>query len=95
MRGMLGFLILCELDGATDPLSGQQLAQRMATRRGTDPSPGTLYPALRRLRSSGWLTTAPSGRRNEHLHALTSAGRSAVAGARTWFQQAFGDLVRA
>ena len=58
-RGTLGCLILCELDANEALLSGQQLAARMAARRGTDPSPGTLHPALRRLREAGCSTRPP------------------------------------
>ena len=52
MRGMLGFLILFLL--SKKPMHGQELADEITRRKGEKPSPGTIYPALKKLREMGY-----------------------------------------
>jgi len=47
MRGLLSFQILWLL--SKKPMHGQGIAEELLKRRGFKPSPGTLYPALKRL----------------------------------------------
>ena len=47
MRGLLSFQILWLL--SKKPMHGQEIAEELQKRRGFKPSPGTLYPALKRL----------------------------------------------
>jgi PadR family transcriptional regulator, regulatory protein PadR len=51
MKGFLSFLILWSL--SKEPLTGAALAGEFAKRKGTKPSPGTIYPALKDLKEKG------------------------------------------
>ena len=46
MRGLLGFLILFLLSKKS--MHGQEIADEIAKRKGEKPSPGTIYPALKK-----------------------------------------------
>ena len=88
MRGFLTFQILWEL-GKT-ALNGQEIAERIAKRRGIKPTPGTIYPALKDLRTRGLIEGNKQGR--EIIYQLTDAGRDGLDDAARYFYQAFGDI---
>ena len=48
MRGMLSFLILFLLSKKS--MHGQEIADELGKRKGSKPSPGTIYPALKYLK---------------------------------------------
>ena len=53
MKGFLSYLILWNLkDGKKN---GAQISEDLANRRGTKPSPGTIYPALKELKEKGMI----------------------------------------
>ena len=60
MRGFLTFQILWELD--KEDLNGQQIAERIAKRKGTKPTPGTIYPALKELKNGKYIAGVKEGR---------------------------------
>jgi PadR family transcriptional regulator, regulatory protein AphA len=67
---------------AAQPRSGYGLRKLLTTTPASvyQPSPGALYPALRRLADRGLLraqTTPSSGRRAQRLYSVTNAGRAA------------------
>ncbi len=67
---------------ASQPRSGYGLRKLFTESPASvyQPSPGALYPALRRLADRGLLraeTTVSSGRRAQRLYSVTSAGRAA------------------
>lgn len=67
---------------ALSPQSGYSLKQRLASSPATvyNPSPGTLYPALRRLHNAGLLSVqdaVSSGQRARRMYRLTETGRAA------------------
>jgi DNA-binding PadR family transcriptional regulator len=67
---------------ASQPRSGYGLRKLFSTTPASvyQPSPGALYPALRRLADRGLLsaqTTTSSGRRAQRLYSVTKAGRAA------------------
>lgn len=89
MRGFLTFQILWEV--GKEPLNGQQIAEKIAERRGTKPTPGTIYPAIKELREGGFIEGERRGR--EIIYTLTESGKRARQGAARYFYQAFGDIV--
>jgi DNA-binding PadR family transcriptional regulator len=78
-RGFLSFLILWLLRAKS--LSGKALRDEIEARKGSKPNPGTIYPALKALRTAGFISEEKSGR--SKLYHLTESGRKElVAGCR-------------
>lgn len=80
VKGHLDALLLAVLDG--EPLHGYAVIEALRQRSGgrLDLPTGTVYPALRRLERSGWLSgtwSTVEGRRRR-TYALTSSGRRAL-----------------
>lgn len=90
MRGFLTFQILWEM--TQGPLNGQEVAKRIAKRRGTKPTPGTIYPALRDLKE-GKLIKVIKTEGRQVVYELTEAGRQGFDEAARYFYQAFGDIL--
>ena len=88
MRGLLTFQILWELD--REEMNGQQIAEKIAKRRGTKPTPGTIYPALKELKNGGFIAGEKVGR--QIVYHLTSKGEKGLAESSRYFLQAFGDI---
>ena len=88
MRGLLTFQILWELD--KEEMNGQQIAEKIARRRGTKPTPGTIYPALKELKEGGFIAGRKEGR--QIIYHLTPAGEKGLIEASRYFLQAFGDI---
>ena len=88
MRGLLTFQILWELD--KEEMNGQQIAERIAMRRGTKPTPGTIYPALKELKEGGLIVGTKEGR--QIIYKLTPKGEDGLEDASRYFLQAFGDI---
>jgi len=88
MRGLLTFQILWELE--KKELNGQQIAERIAVRRGTKPTPGTIYPALKVLKNDKLIKGKKDGR--QIVYSLTAKGKKGLADASRYFLQAFGDI---
>ncbi|TFH00009.1 PadR family transcriptional regulator [Candidatus Thorarchaeota archaeon] len=88
MRGLLTFQILWELD--KEEMNGQQIAEKIAIRRGTKPTPGTIYPALKELKNGGLIEGEKVGR--QIVYHLTPEGENGLAQSSRYFLQAFGDI---
>lgn len=88
MRGLLTFQILWELD--RKEMNGQQIAERIAKRRGSKPTPGTIYPALKELKNGGLIEGEKQGR--QIVYHLTKEGAKSLVEASRYFLQAFGDI---
>lgn len=69
-KGLLSFLILHELKLAR--LYGEQLADRIGRRKGEPLTPGTIYPALKRLRQQKLIRFTRDGRKK--IYSLTDEG---------------------
>lgn len=69
-RGFLGFFILHEL--SKKPLSGDGLAAAIGSRKGAVLTPGTIYPALKRLRLQKLIQYKRDGRKK--VYVLTDLG---------------------
>lgn len=71
LRGFLSFWLLWEL--RRDARTGAQVADRLAWRRGSPVSPGTLYPALAGLEEAGAVAKKAKGRETQYR--ITPKGR--------------------
>ena len=85
MRGFLGFLILFLLSQKI--MHGQELADEIGKRKGEKPSPGTIYPALKGLKESGFIKEEKDGK--TILYNLTPAGKKALSIAKRKFTRTF------
>ena len=54
MKGYLTYLILWNLSQTS--MNGAQITREFEKRRGTKPSPGTIYPTLKELKNKGLIT---------------------------------------
>ena len=88
MRGMLSFCILWLLSKGT--MNGQEIAEELGKMRGTKPTPGTIYPALKDLRTKGLLQMEKKGRTT--IYTLSVNGREGLERACRYFCNAFGEI---
>lgn len=88
MRGMLSFYILWLL--SKRPMNGQEISEELGERRGTRPTPGTIYPALKELRSKGLVEMEKKGRST--VYTLSKEGREGLNKACRYFCSAFGEI---
>jgi len=85
MKGFLSYLVLWSL--SLKPMTGAELAKEMEKRRGTKPSPGTIYPVLKELKDKG-LVTADKGK----VYSLTKIGEKELEAACGSFCKIFYDM---
>lgn len=85
MKGYLTYLILWIISKKT--INGAQISRELEKRRGTKPSPGTIYPALKELRNNGLITI--DGNKN---YSLTAAGEEELKNACKSFCKIFYDV---
>ena len=90
MRGMLSFLILWIL--ANRQMHGQQIANDIERRKGSKPTPGTIYPALKELKRKGLIRSEKKGRMI--VYSITPAGRKSLDDACSHICRMFGDIIR-
>lgn len=86
MRGLLSFMILWLLKKKS--MYGEEIATELEKMKGTKPSPGTIYPALKQLQSNCFIISHKEGRRI--IYSLTEEGRRAINEAVDYFIEAFG-----
>ena len=85
MKGFLTLLILWMLNKHN--LTGAQLAEEIARRKGSKPSPGTIYPALKDLREKGLISA-----NKQKVYSLTRKGRIEMEHGLQMFCTAFADF---
>ncbi|MCW3975916.1 MAG: PadR family transcriptional regulator [Candidatus Bathyarchaeota archaeon] len=88
MRGMLSFLILWLLTKRS--MYGQEIAEELAKMRGTKPTPGTIYPALKELRIKGLIKAKKEGK--NVIYSLTDSGKNGIDEACKYFCSSFGEI---
>ena len=88
MRGMLSFHILWLL--SKRPMHGDEIAEEIGKRRGEKPKAGTIYPALKHLKTKKLITGRKKGKMI--VYSLTPAGKKAVKTARDYFCKAFREI---
>lgn len=86
LRGMLSFLILHLL--MEEEMYGSEIARKIEKLRGIKPNPGTLYPALKKLKRSGSIMSEK--RDGTVIYSLTLKGRSELETATAKFVEIFG-----
>ena len=85
MKGYLTYLILWIL--GKDSLNGAEISRELEKRRGTKPSPGTIYPALKELRNKGLIDVAENKK-----YSLTLQGQEELKSACKFFCNIFYDM---
>ena len=85
MKGYLTFLILWTLKKSE--MNGAEISREFEKRRGTKPSPGTIYPALKELRKNELITVDEA-----KTYALTEKGEVELKCACKFFCKIFYDV---
>ncbi len=85
MRGMLSFLILFIL--SKGPKNGQEIAEEIGKRKGSKPSCGTIYPALKSLKEGGLISEKKQGK--AIVYTLTASGKATLGNAKEQFCRTF------
>jgi DNA-binding PadR family transcriptional regulator len=88
LKGFLSFFILHEL--SSESMSGDELAQIIGERRGTVLTPGTIYPALKRLKKQKLIVYRRDGRKK--LYTLTDLGEHELKALYSMFGDFFSGL---
>lgn len=89
MRGFLSFIVL-KLIGKKN-MSGEDIRNELKNRKGTKPSPGTIYPVLKALSKSGFIKEAKNGGKTKK-YGLTKKGRKELGIATKKFCEIFYDM---
>ncbi|MBI2145565.1 PadR family transcriptional regulator [Candidatus Woesearchaeota archaeon] len=89
MRGFLAFTVLRLV--SKRGMSGEAIRKELEIRRGSKPSPGTIYPVLKSLSESGWIRETGNGRK-EKKYAITPLGRRVLGEATRKFVAMFCDM---
>jgi PadR family transcriptional regulator PadR len=71
MKGFLSFIILWLLH--KKKMTGAEIARELEKRKGTKPSPGTVYPVLKDLKSKGLICD------KDKKYSLTPSGKKELA----------------
>lgn len=93
MRGFLTFTVLRLV--RKKPMSGEGIRRELAVRKGSKPSPGTVYPVLKSMSESGWIMevrTKSNGGRKEKRYRITATGKRELAAATRKFIAIFCDM---
>ncbi|MBI5391193.1 PadR family transcriptional regulator [Candidatus Woesearchaeota archaeon] len=89
MKGFLTFLVLRLMkDGAK---SGEDIRQEIKRRKGTKPSPGTIYPVLKHVHENGWIKELKDAGK-EKKYEITDKGKKELDAATKKFVALFCDL---
>lgn len=88
MRFMLSFYILWLLNQR--PMYGDEIAEAIGKKTGAKPTPGTIYPTLRRLEERGAIQSRKEGRRV--VYTLTETGRKGILDATQYFYNTYGEI---
>jgi PadR family transcriptional regulator, regulatory protein PadR len=89
MKGFLSFIVL-RLISAND-LSGEEVRKELERRKGSKPSPGTIYPVLKDLRRNGWIRECPLKEKMKR-YCITPSGKREVRAATRRFTELFCDM---
>jgi DNA-binding PadR family transcriptional regulator len=69
---------------------GQELANEIGKRKGAKPNPGTIYPALKKLKKRGLIESNKKGKVTTYH--ITEAGKKGFQLAYEYFFRAFGEI---
>jgi len=85
MKGFLSFIMLWLI--SKKAMTGTDIALEIKKRKGTKPSPGTIYPALKYLRNKGLIKV-----NQKKTYTLTRAGKKELESQLNFFFGTFCDL---
>lgn len=85
MKGFLSYLILWNL--SKKRMTGAEIAKELENRKGSKPSPGTIYPALKELKEKGLISSDKN-----KAYSLTKEGRNELKKACSVFCKIFYDM---
>jgi PadR family transcriptional regulator, regulatory protein PadR len=85
MKGFLSYLILWNLRKKN--MTGAEITIELEKRKGSKPSPGTIYPALKELKEKGLIASDAS-----KTYSLTKKGRDELNKACSVFCRIFYDM---
>ena len=88
MRGMLSFHILWML--SQRKMHGDEIAEEIGKRKGCKPKAGTIYPALKELKSKGLIEGKKEGKLI--VYSLTPEGKKTMKQALEYFCRCFGEI---
>lgn len=88
MRGMLSFQILNMLKKKN--LCGEEIAKNIEKYRGKKPVASTIYPALKRLSTSGFIAGKKKGKRK--IYSITKKGLSEEKKALAYFERLYSEI---
>ena len=71
-------------------MNGKEISEELEKRRGTKPTPGTIYPALKDLRIKGLVEMERKGRAT--IYTLSENGKEGLDKACRYFCAAFGEI---
>ncbi|QQG38849.1 MAG: PadR family transcriptional regulator [Candidatus Woesearchaeota archaeon] len=89
MRGFLSFIVLRLISRKS--MSGEEIRKEIEIRRGTKPSPGTIYPVLKSLSNSNFIHEIKA-RGKIKKYELTLAGKKELKVATRRFIAIFCDM---
>jgi len=85
MKGYLSYMVLWIV--GKEPKTGAEIARELEKRRGSKPSPGTIYPALKELKDKGLLSSDKNKK-----YSLTKKGDKELKKACSFFCRMFYDM---
>lgn len=89
MRGFLSFIVLRMI--AENNMSGEEIRQEIMKRKGSRPSPGTIYPVLKSLSESGFIGEI-KGKSKMKKYRITKKGVKEIKLATKTFCEIFYDM---
>ena len=89
MRGFLTFTALRFI--SKKPMSGEELRRELERRKGSRPSPGTIYPVLKSMSENSWIKELSEGGK-EKKYSITARGRKELRVATRKFVTMFCDM---
>ena len=89
MKGFLTFIVLRLI--SKKEMSGQEIREDLKKRKGTNPSPGTIYPVLKFLRKNGFIEEIKSSGKTKKYR-LTKRGKKELEFATARFCHIFYDM---
>ena len=72
-------------------MSGEELRQEIMNRKGSRPSPGTVYPVLKNLKANGWIKEINNKGKNKKYR-ITQKGKKELETATRKFISIFCDM---
>src|SRR3989344_6638517 len=89
MRCFLSFIVLRLI--AKKPMSGEEIRKEIMKRKGSKPSPGTIYPVLKFLSEGGFINEIKSSSKMKK-YKVTTSGRKELRLAPKKFCEIFYDM---